>query len=171
MKLIKFSSFLLAIVFSATVTAQSKRQLARQLDAAQNKLETLELDMSNLREQLTKSNENLKKALETNASQMDANAILSSTNNDLLNRLNLEKRRLSIANKQVDSLVRLVNLLQMDSDFIINPRNKQDSIIAALQPFYAARIWEDRLSYVLQPDEIKGAMVRHYNDYPVRAII
>src|SRR5699024_2526590 len=105
------------------------------------------------------------------ASQMDANAVLTSTNTDLLNRLNLEKRRLSIANKQVDSLVRLVNLLQMDSDFIINPRNKQDSIIAALQPFYAARIWEDRLSYVLQPDEIKGAMVRHYNDYPVRAII
>lgn len=171
MKLIKHTAFLLAIVFSTTVAAQSKRQLARQLDASQNRVETLESEMSSLRKQLTSSNESLKKALETNASQMDANAILTSTNTDLLGRLNLQKKRLNIANKQVDSLVRLVNLLQMDSDFIINPRNKQDSIIAAIQPFYAARIWEDRLGYVLKPNEVKGAMVRHYNDYPVRAII
>ena len=171
MKLIKFSSLLLAIVCTTTVSAQSKRQLERQLEASQSRVENLETEMSDLRERLTKSNENLKKALETNASQMDANAILSSTNTDLLNRLNVEKKRLNIANKQVDSLVRLVNLLQMDADFIIIPRNKQDSIIAVLQPFYAARIWEDRLGYVLQPNEVKRAMVMHYNDYPVRTII
>lgn len=171
MKLNKYLLTLLTIAIASSVAAQSKRQLQRQLDASQTKVEQLEIEVNDLRERLTKTNDNLKKALETNATQMDANATLTATNTDLLRRLNLEKSRSGTGNRQIDSLVRLVNLLQLDTDFVINPRNKQDSIIAVLQPFYAARIWEDRLDYVLEPNKMKAAMVRHYNDYPVRAII
>src|SRR5690625_256354 len=123
MKLIKFFFTIVAIALVTTATAQSKRQLQRQLDASQNKVEQLETEVNDLRERLTKTNVNLKKALETNAAQMDANAVLTSTNTDLLRRLNLEKSRSGAGNRQIDSLVRLVNLLQMDTDFIINPRN------------------------------------------------
>ncbi len=167
----KYLFLLLAVVLSTSVFAQSKRQLERQLEVAQEKIERLESEVSDIRTRLERANESLSKALENNASQMDASAVLTSTNSDLLNRINLEKRRSNIANRQVDSLTRMVNLLRMDSEIIVNPRNKQDSIIAVLQPFYAARIWEDRMDYVLQPQELKSAMVAHYDQYPVRTII
>lgn len=171
MKLMKHCFLFLALMLSATVLGQSKRELARQLETSQERVQQLETEVDQLRVRLTTVNDNLKKALETNASQMDINAVLTSTNTDLLNRLNLEKRRSSGSSKQIDSLIHMVKLLQIDSDFVIHPRNKQDSILAVLQPFYAARIWEDRLDYVLQPKELKSAMVAHYDQYPVRAII
>lgn len=167
----KYLFLLLAVLLSTSVFAQSKKQLERQLEVAQENIERLEAEVSDIRARLEKANESLSKALENNAVQMDANAVLTSTNTDLLNRINAEKRRTSGSDRKIDSLSRMVKLLQMDSEIIVNPRSKQDSIIAVLQPFYAARIWEDRMDYILQPKELKSAMVAHYDQYPVRTII
>lgn len=162
---------LLAIMLSTSMFSQSKRQLINDLEFSQGKIIKLESEIDDMRVRMDKVNESLSKALKENATQMDVNSVLSSTNTDLLSRINLEQRRLSLANRKVDSLSRVVKLLQMDSDFIVNPRTKQDSIIAVLQPFYAAFIWEDRMDYVLQAEELKSAMAAHYGQYPVRAII
>lgn len=167
----KYSFLLIAIILSTSVFAQSKRQLGKQLEASDEKVERLESEVSKMRTQLNNANESLNDALDNSATQLDANATLTSTNTDLLNRINSEKKRLSMANRQIDSLTRIVNLLQMDSDFITNPKSKKDSIIAVVQVFYAAEMWEDRLDYVLQPNEVKSAMASHYNNYPVRSII
>lgn len=171
MEIKKYCIVLFAIMLATSVSAQSKKALARQLEASQEKVEQLETELTQLRTRLEKANQSLKDALSNNTDQVDVNAVLSSTNNDLLNRVNKEKRRADIASHQVDSLLRIVNLLQMDSDFIINPKTQKDSVIAVLQPFYAAKIWEDRLDYILQPKELKSAMAVHYDNYPTRAII
>lgn len=167
----KYSFLLIAIILSTSVSAQSKRQLERELEASNEKVGRLESEVNKIRTQLDKANESLKDALDNSVNQLDINAVLTSTNTDLLNRINSEKRRSNIATRQVDSLTRIVNLLQMDSQFIINPKTQKDSIIAVLQAFYAAEMWEDRLDYVLQPKELKSAMASHYNNYPVRVII
>lgn len=167
----KFIFLLAALLLSPSLSAQSKRQLERQLETAKEKITQLEQEVSSIRTQLSKTQENLHNATDNNATQLDVNAVLTSTNTDLLHRINAEKKRSNIAQRKVDSLTRMVNLLQMDSEFIVNPRNKQDSIIAVLQAFYAVRMWEDRLDYVLHPKELKAAMASHYDNYPVRTVI
>lgn len=162
---------LLIIMLSTTALAQSKRQIEHQLEIAQENIKRLESEASDMRARLEKANASLSKALENNASQMDINAVLTSTNSDLLNRINSEKRRSSSADRKIDSLSRMVSLLQLDSQIIVNPRSKQDSIISILQPFYAARIWEDRMDYILESKDLKPAMIAHYDQYPVRALI
>lgn len=167
----KYSFLLIAIILSINVSAQSKRQLERQLEASNEKVERLESEVNKIRTQLDKANASLKEALDNSVNQLDVNAVLTSTNSDLLNRINLEKKRSSMASREADSLKRIVNLLQMDSEFVVNPKTQKDSIISVLQVFYAAEMWEDRLDYVLNPKELKSAMAAHYSNYPVRSII
>ena len=73
----KYLFLLLAVLLSTSVFAQSKRQLERQLEVAQENIERLEAEVSDIRARLEKANESLSKALENNAVQMDANAVLT----------------------------------------------------------------------------------------------
>lgn len=171
MRIIQYCLLFLAFFISINLSAQSKRQLERQLESTQNKVEQLENELSQFRTRFNKTNENLSNTLEANAHLTNVNAELTSTNTSLLQRINQEKRYVNMANRKIDSLERMVKLLQIDSDFITNPRNEQDSILATLQPFYAARIWEDRLDYILQPNKLKSKMAVFYDNYPMRSII
>lgn len=171
MKIKNYSFLLLTLLLSSSIFAQSKKALEQQLEASKESIGRLESEIQNIRTRLNNTNESLGNTLKTNADLMEANAQLTSTNTDLLHRINQEKRNLSLAIHQIDSLTRMVRLLQIDSDFITHPRNQKDSIIAVLQPFYAAMIWEDRLDYVLEPNQIKSQMAIFYSQYPNRAIL
>lgn len=54
---------------------------------------------------------------------------------------------------------------QVPEQFLVSPTNENDSIILLIQSYYACKTWQDRLNYVLRPEEIKSYMEKYYSPY------
>jgi hypothetical protein len=51
---------------------------------------------------------------------------------------------------------------KLEDVIIANPDNERDSIIQMIQLYYASPTWEDRLQYVIDPDNVKQVMAKYY---------
>lgn len=144
---------------------QSKKTLLKEIERHEERVAELQDEIEKWKSRVRDNNSSYDEILEMNTGLTISNAELTSTNASLVRQLANEKQRSKRAENRADSLQRIVNALRMDSSFVIDPQNEQDSIIKVVQSYFAANIWEDRLDYVLVPKKMESYMAQFYTPY------
>lgn len=161
----RLSVFLFFLSFASLSWGQSKKSLRNDIERYENRIEEMQIELESWKSRSRQNDSSYDEILEANTDLMTSNAELTSSNAELVRQLRNEKQRSKKAEFKVDSLQQIVNALRFDSSFIINPENEKDSIIKVVQTYFAAKIWEDRLDYVLVPKKVEPFMARFYSPY------
>uniref|UniRef100_UPI00404B1833 hypothetical protein n=1 Tax=Flavobacterium sp. TaxID=239 RepID=UPI00404B1833 len=136
----------LAIICIALVTlnsiAQNKKELEQKIITLEEENTTLKLNLSNTINSFTQMMSKNNELEKTSKEQLD-----------LIEKLKSQKDSLILISKNINN-----------AKFVLNPSNEKDSIINVVQSFYRSENWEDRLNYVLNPEDVKSYMKSAYSD-------
>ncbi len=154
MKSIKLMIFLLFIVNSTF--AQSKKETEQKILLLEEKAKNLDSEIINIKTNLINTVTTL--------------GLVSKSNTDLEKQVKDQNILIEKLIKQNDSLL-IVFKVNKEADFVITPKNEEDSIIFLIQSYYACKKWEDRLAYVLKPESVKPYMKQYYSDNYKSSII
>lgn len=154
MKSIKLMIFLLFTVNSTY--AQSKKETEQKILLLEEKAKNLDSEIINIKTNLINTVTTL--------------GLVSKSNTDLEKQVKDQNILIEKLIKQNDSLL-IVFKVNKEADFVITPKNEEDSIIFLIQSYYACKKWEDRLAYVLKPESVKPKMKEYYSDNYKSSII
>ena len=146
--------FLLFIVNSTF--AQSKKETEQKILLLEEKAKNLDSEIINIKTNLINTVTTL--------------GLVSKSNTDLEKQVKDQNILIEKLIKQNDSLL-IVFKVNKEADFVITPKNEEDSIIFLIQSYYACKKWEDRLAYVLKPESVKPYMKEYYSDNYKSSII
>jgi hypothetical protein len=154
MKFIKLMILLLFIV--NTAFAQSKKETEQKILLLEEKAKNLDNEIINIKTNLINTVTTL--------------GLVSKSNTDLEKQVKDQNLLIEKLIKQNDSLL-IVFKVNKEADFVITPKNEEDSIIFLIQSYKACKKWEDRLAYVLKPESVKPYMKEYYSDNYKSSII
>ena len=100
-------------------------------------------------------------ALKNNIAKLETELNLLKSSNSLLeNRLKFQED----INKSQTEIIAQMKIAADPYAIIDNPQNENDSIISVIQRYFDASRWEDRLSLVYEPDQVRPLMQKAYAD-------
>jgi hypothetical protein len=98
------------------------------------------------------------------------NTILAQDIKTLEMRINNQEVIIARLLKQNDSILTILgNKKQPEINY--NPLTQEDSVILFIQTYFAAKKWEDRLNFVLNPNEVTKKMESYYEEGYKQSII
>ena len=144
MTLMIFSLLIVSLTF-----AQSKKDMDKSILQLEEKIKNLESEITNIKTNLTNTTSTL--------------GLVSKSNLDLEKLVQAQSLQIEKLIKQNDSLL-IVFKVKKDADFVTIPKNEEDSIIYLIQSYYSCKKWEDRLAFILKPENVKSSMKGYYTD-------
>lgn len=140
---------IVSLLIVNTSFTQSKKDMEEKIVQLEEKTKNLESEIISIKTNLTNTTTTL--------------GLLSKNYLDLEKLVKDQELLINKLIKQNDSLLKL-NKGKQEEEFVSTPKNEEDSIILMIQSYFACKKWEDRLSYVLNPETVKSSMQDYYKD-------
>lgn len=147
MKLIALIIF--SIVIVNPTFSQSKKDLEKNFLQLEEKTKNLESEIINIKSNLLNTTTTL--------------GLVSKSNSDLDKLVKEQSILIQKLSKQNDSLLVVIGG-NRNADYVLTPKNEEDSIVFVIQSYFSSKKWEDRLAYVLNPGTVKPFMKSFYTD-------